>query len=101
MRRAIVLLVLLPLFIVGCKPTVISPPPTQPATMTRDEFRDKVKVGMTPEEVIAAVGKPTETVEHTLSTTWFYNHKTLDPLTNKIGTATVTFEKRKVASVRF
>lgn len=64
---------------------------------SRDEFDQLVK-GKTPDEVIAAVGRPT----HTFSDDrWGYYHRVMNPITAKPDTATVEFKDGRVYNVDY
>jgi outer membrane protein assembly factor BamE (lipoprotein component of BamABCDE complex) len=73
-----------------------------PAKMTREEFRSKVKVGMTQEQVIATVGKPNKTSDGGGTIYWYYDDRTVDPVSGKADAhAQVVFVDGKVQSVNF
>lgn len=67
-----------------CCPNV-GPQPTEPKPISRTEF-SKLIVGKTPNEVIAAVGKPdtTQSSSDGGNAYWYYNGRTFDPVNGKI-----------------
>jgi len=68
--------------------------------LTRDEFKEKVKTGMTPSQVIEAVGAPDKTQESGDSESFIYFKKTIDDLTGKDDTLVmVNFRHGKVRSI--
>ena len=68
--------------------------------MTREAF--KKLVGMTPEEVEGAVGRPDRTEGMDGSLTWFYEDRTTDPANGKVdGTIRVHFMNGMVTEVVF
>jgi len=68
---------------------------------TRQEFRELV-MGKTPDEVIAAVGKPDRTADDDNSQVWRYDERTRDPVTGKADDNThVYFENGKVTRVSY
>jgi hypothetical protein len=69
---------------------------------TRDEFRAAVK-GKTPEQVIAAVGRPSVTNDNPDGTprTWFYGDRVTDPATGKPDRGVLDFAGGKVSEVRW
>ena len=71
-------------------------------TYTRDEFR-KLVIGKSPDEVIAAVGKPNSTQDYGKgSVNWYYDQRTTDPVTGNLdNTAQLIFENGRVASVNY
>lgn len=70
-------------------------------TYTRAEFKALV-VGKTPEQVIAAVGKPDSTQESSIGQTWYYRETTVDPITGKAdATAQLVFENGIVDRINF
>ena len=75
-----------------------APPPG-----SREEFKSLVRPGMTPEEVVAAVGRPTMTGDSGGSVLqWHYRERTTDMLTGrKDWAATVVFLDGKVNNVKF
>lgn len=79
---------------------VVTPAAVTKTVYTRDEFR-KLVVGKTPDEVIAAVGKPDDTSESG-SVSWTYMYRTKDPITGKTDvSAIVVFEDGRVDRVRY
>src|SRR4051812_16005132 len=75
--------------------------PAAPKAWTRDEFKALV-MGKTPDEVIAAVGKPDETREDDRGQTWYYKNRTLDPITSKADyQVRVRFRDGLVANVTY
>jgi len=68
--------------------------------LTRAEFKEKVKTGMTPSQVIEAVGAPGKTQESGDSKSFIYLKKTIDDLTGKDDTLVmVNFWHGKVRSI--
>lgn len=68
--------------------------------LTRDEFKEKVRVGLSPAEVIEAVGAPDKTQESGESKSYVYYKKTIDDLTGKDDALVmVSFWKGRVRSV--
>jgi hypothetical protein len=69
---------------------------------TRDEFRAAV-MGKTPEEVIAAVGRPSDTSDAPDGSpeTWYYWGRVTNPATGKADRGMLDFEGGKVAGVRW
>jgi outer membrane protein assembly factor BamE (lipoprotein component of BamABCDE complex) len=66
---------------------------------TRDEFR-KLVMGKTPDEVIAAVGKPDHTQKGEPGTFWYYTERTRDPATGKMDrNARLAFQDGRVSAV--
>ena len=57
------------------------------STMTRDEFGAKLVVGMSVQEVIAAVGTPDSTADSGELKWWYYKQKTVDPITGKVDSS--------------
>jgi hypothetical protein len=78
------------------------PKPQRPAPIPRAKFRESV-VGKTPDEVIAAAGKPDSTSESGRGTAnWYYQERTVDPVTEKLdGRVQVVFEDGRVSQVNF
>lgn len=80
------------------------PEPAKPAAPTvydREEFR-KMVTGLTPDELIRAVGRPDSTTDLGTSQTWVYNGRTRDPVTGKVDLfAYLTIRGGKVAEVFF
>jgi hypothetical protein len=74
-----------------------------PPEGSREEFKSLVRRGMTFEEVISAVGRPTTTGDRGGSTVfWHYRERTTDMITGKKDwAATVVFDEGKVNHVRF
>jgi hypothetical protein len=70
--------------------------------ITRVQFQTLV-LNKTPDEVIAAVGKPDSTQQAGQGDPiWYYKKRTKDPLTGKLDVhAQVIFEKGKVARVSY
>ena len=69
--------------------------------MDREAFK-KAVMGKTPDEVIAAVGKPDSASEGGRETYWRYKERTWDPTASKTdSSAQVVFEKGKVTAVNF
>ncbi|HKB06220.1 MAG TPA: hypothetical protein VKD90_28760 [Gemmataceae bacterium] len=68
---------------------------------TRQEFQDLV-VGKTPDEVIAAVGKPDDSTEDGDGVRWTYAGRVRDPAPGKsAGNPVVVFRDGKAAEVRY
>jgi hypothetical protein len=69
---------------------------------TRDEFRAAV-MGKTPEEVIAAVGRPTSTSDHPDGSPWiwYYDGRVTNPATQQADDGILDFEGGRVAGVRW
>lgn len=105
-RRFIVVAALIPA--VGCGVNTVGQKSTPPAESkqaakrwTREEFR-KTVVGKTPDEVIAAVGKPDRTNDFDDRKSWFYKELTTDPITDKVDKSiTVRFKDGRVYEVVF
>jgi hypothetical protein len=99
-RRTFVVIACLAVGLAGCQ----SRPSTAPAAKgvySRQEFRDLV-TGKTPDEVLAAVGKPDATTEVPGQTNWTYNKRTKDPVTGKMDLfAVVVFRDGTVYDVLF
>ncbi len=76
--------------------------PAAPAAkpLTRGEF-DRLVVGKTADEVLAAVGKPDQTQSGTGgSEVWYYRNRTVDEVTGKTDfSAQVVFERGRVNRV--
>lgn len=71
------------------------------APISRDEFRAKV-MGKTPGQVIEAVGRPDNTSDVGGESTWFYRHRTLDPVSQLVDSlAHVVFKDGVVARVNY
>ena len=68
--------------------------------MLRKDFEAAV-MGKTPDEVLAAVGRPDETVQMPGEDTWFYRGKVKDPITGNVSTAIVAITKGRVSRVVF
>ena len=106
MRTTLVALCLaLPTLLTGCAGSVPAPAPVAPAAKlpTREEFKSMV-MGKTPDEVIAAVGRPNSTSEDTTSdrSLWHYHSFVIDPITGNAGLSTqVVFEGGKVVKINF
>ncbi len=103
--RGVVLIAFLAL--VGCnaKPTSSGGSPTAESASkvyTRDEFR-AATMGKTPEQVIAAVGRPNTTMDNTDGTpgTWQYWSKVMNPNTGKPDDGKLDFKGGVVAEVRW
>jgi hypothetical protein len=75
-----------------------APPPG-----SREEFKSFVRPGMTPEEVVAALGRPNSTIDSGGSVIqWLYRERTTDTVTGmKDYDATVVFLEGKVNNVKF
>lgn len=70
--------------------------------LTRGEFKEKVRGGMSPSQVLEAVGVPDKTQESGDSKSFIYYKKTIDDMTGKDDTLVmVNFWKREVRSVTF
>ena len=70
-------------------------------TYTREKFRELV-IGKTPDEVIAAVGKPDRTVESGTAVFWYYDARTTDPATGQADKkAQVVIRNGKAAEVNY
>jgi hypothetical protein len=71
-------------------------------TYTREEFRQLV-MGKTPEEVIAAVGRPSSTNDNPDSSprTWYYWSRVTNPATGKPDSGILEFAGGKVSQVRW
>lgn len=67
---------------------------------SKEEFRQLV-IGKTEQEVLAAVGKPTNTQDYGRDIVWYYQQCFRDPITGKWLTAQVTFENGRVDRVNF
>jgi hypothetical protein len=69
----------------------------QERKFTREEWKTML-IGKTPEEVIAAVGRPNRTREYTDETPheWGYYNKVFNPVTAKYETGEVIFHDSKV-----
>jgi outer membrane protein assembly factor BamE (lipoprotein component of BamABCDE complex) len=69
---------------------------------TRDKFKQLV-MGKTPEEVIAAVGRPNATDDRPDGSpeTWYYYGRVTNPATGKADSGKVEFENGKVVGVRW
>ena len=72
------------------------------STMTRDEFKAKLTVGMSKQAVIDALGTPDDTSERGDTSSFVYRNKTLDPITGKVDRLIfVNFKKQAYTSVTF
>lgn len=104
MRPTIVFLALLVVCLAGCQDRPAGngvAATTTTKTYTRDEFR-KLVVGKTPDEVIAAVGRPDSTQDSGRDPTWYYDSRTRDPVSGKIDFhAQVIFQDGKVVRVNY
>ncbi|HKB00996.1 MAG TPA: hypothetical protein VKD90_02200 [Gemmataceae bacterium] len=68
---------------------------------TREKFRELV-IGKTPDEVIAAVGKPDRTVESGTAVFWYYDARTTNPATGKTDKkAQVVIRYGKAAEINY
>jgi hypothetical protein len=77
--------------------------PSKPAvkTHTRDEFRALV-LGRTRDQVIEAVGKPDKTQDADGDIYWYYQKRTVDPVTGKVDRSVqVVFLSGVVRSVNY
>jgi outer membrane protein assembly factor BamE (lipoprotein component of BamABCDE complex) len=66
----------------GCVDRGAAPKAPAVKKYTRAEFRELL-VGKTPDEVIAAVGKPDDTAEIGGQKVWYYSDRSADPVTGK------------------
>ena len=64
------------------------------STMTRDEFKAKLTVGMSKQAVIDAVGTPDDTSDLGSKYSFSYRNKAVDSITGKVGHATVWFDNK-------
>ena len=70
-------------------------------TYTREKFRELV-IGKTPDEVIAAVGKPDRTVESGTAIFWYYDARTTNPDTGMADKkAQVVIRNGRAAEVNY
>ncbi len=70
----------------------------QRKTMSRDEFGAKLVVGMSEQEVLAAVGTPDNTTKEDSDGDkyWYYWERTVDPIKGKVDSSIqVCFSKGK------
>jgi len=82
-------------------PNAVAPPQQAKRQYTRDEFKARV-VGKTEAEVIAAVGKPSQTSDSGATRYWYYEEVTTDPATGKIDyRAQLVIERGKVTGVSY
>lgn len=73
----------------------------EPKVWLREEFRQAI-LGKTPEQVIAAVGKPDSTQDSSGDQSWYYRKRTKDPVTGKLDSvAQVIFERGVVVRVNY
>lgn len=73
------------------------------SVMSRDEFTRAVQ-GRTPDQVIAAVGRPDRTStggEGGLTQYWYYDDAAKDPITGKVGKVQVVVEDGKVRTINY
>lgn len=74
---------------------------TQPKYLTRDEFRNQLKY-RSPATVIDLIGKPDSTSENSDIIFYYYNQRTIDPVTEKLdSTAQITFNNQEIESINF
>ena len=70
--------------------------------MTRNEFEAKLVVGMSEQEVIAAIGTPDSTSENGNLKFWYYKQKTVDPITGKVDSSIqVCFKNGKYSDTNY
>jgi hypothetical protein len=85
----------------GCPDKPTTAPTPAKKTYSREEFETLV-VGKSPDEVIAAVGKPDRTEGSEDRAGWFYGERTRDPVTGKTDyRAVLHFEAGKVSRVQY
>jgi uncharacterized protein HemX len=73
----------------------------KPPPLARDEFKAKV-MGKTPEQVIEAVGKPDRAQNGGPDPMWFYDRRTVDPVSRAVDVnAQLVFKSGIVALVTF
>ncbi len=69
--------------------------------LKRDEFRNLV-LGKSPEELVAAIGKPNSTQDTELGVFWYYENVAGDPVTGKRSMLVqITIENGRVTGVNF
>lgn len=73
-----------------------------PVPMPRSEFRGKI-MGLSPDEVVAAIGKPDDTQElFPGEPTWIYLERTSDPITGKVDKGVIVmFRHERVYLVSY
>jgi hypothetical protein len=90
--RAVALVVVCLVLVVGCGQSSNPPAsalvssstrPAAPKTWTREEFR-KLVMGKTPDEVIAAVGRPDKIHDDQGGQSWYYDQRTIETLNDTI-----------------
>lgn len=75
--------------------------PVQAKKPTRDEFRARI-MDKTPDEVIAAIGKPVKTSERGRSQNWYYENCCVDPVTGNVDNwVQLVIEEGRVVRVNF
>lgn len=80
---------------------VVTQAATTRTVYTREEFR-KLVVGLTPDEVIAKVGRPYATQDSGSEPMWYYNGLARDPVSGKVDTfIQVIFKDGKVDRVNY
>lgn len=103
MRRTIwgLLLVLAAPMLFGCLSGGPSPPPPGVVLPTRDAFTAAVK-GKTANDVLVAVGKPDQTTASGDTQYWYYQERTVDPVSgNADREAQVIIENGKVDRINY
>lgn len=69
---------------------------------TREEFRELV-IGKMTDEIIAAIGKPSDTFDNEDSTprSWTYSKRVVNPVTGNIESAFIDFKDKVAVGIRW